>query len=291
MLMQSPVDKMLSTYVLNTAEDKKNALKEIVQELALLGLYRAGLFNKAAFYGGTALRIFYGSERFSEDLDFSLDHTDRSFKVENYLQAVKEELAAYGFTMSVEKKIKQEDTQIQTASIKGGTLLHLIKITGMIPPVSGVAGNEQLNIKLEIDIEPPAGAGFEIKYQLLPVSYSVRLYDLPSLFAGKLHAVLCRNWKNRIKGRDFFDYIFYLSKNVPLNIYHLEQRMRQSGHWEGNSELKLKDLMDLLNRKFSTLDYAQAAEDVKPFITNAESLKLWSADFFTAVTKDRLQVV
>lgn len=150
--------------------------------------------------------------------------------------AVRDELAAYGFEVLVERKEKTEDSAVP-AFIKGGTLVHLLKIASLTPPVSEVPPNEQRKIKFEVDTDPPPGASYEVKYQLSPIPYSVRLYDLSSLFAGKLHAVLCRSWKSRVKGRDFYDYLWYLTHKVTPNLPHLEARMRQSGYWKPPDEL------------------------------------------------------
>ncbi len=288
--MRSPIQDMLEKYQCKNADDYRNALKEIVQEIALLGLSRAGFLKKAAFYGGTALRIFHGLERFSEDLDFSLIKPEVSFNTKDFMPAVRDELGSYGFTMEVEKKEKSNSTAIQSAFIKGGTLVHLIKIASIKPPVSGVDSNEQLKIKLEVDTQPPKGATFEIKYQLTPTTYAVRLYDLPSLFAGKIHAVLCRNWKNHVKGRDFYDYLWYLSKDIPLNLKHLQHRMLQTGHLKPSEKLSAITLKQRLNERFVAVDFAQVISDVRPFVRDAQGLKLWSSDFFSSVTQDKLKL-
>ncbi len=282
---------MLDRYKCRTADEYRNALKEIIQEIALCGLSRGGFFKNAAFYGGTALRMFHNLDRFSEDLDFSLIVPDHVFDIGTYLPYVRDELGSYGFEMEVEKKQKTSNTQVQSAFIKGGTLIHLIKIASIKPPVSGVSPGEQLRIKFEIDTDPPPGAEFEVKYQLVPVSYSVRLFDLPSLFAGKLHALLCRNWKSRVKGRDYYDYLWYLSRSVPVNIFHLEQRMIQSGHITSAGELDAESLIHLLDVRFSTIDFRQVISDVEPFVKDSRSLELWDHDFFISVTRDRLRVM
>jgi len=282
---------MLDRYKCRTADEYRNALKEIIQEIALCGLSRGGFFKNAAFYGGTALRMFHNLDRFSEDLDFSLIVPDDVFDIGTYLPYVRDELGSYGFEMEVEKKQKTSNTQVQSAFIKGGTLIHLIKIASIKPPVSGVSPGEQLRIKFEIDTDPPPGAEFEVKYQLVPVSYSVRLFDLPSLFAGKLHALLCRNWKSRVKGRDYYDYLWYLSRSVPVNIFHLEQRMIQSGHITSAGELDAESLIHLLDVRFSTIDFRQVISDVEPFVKDSRSLELWDHDFFISVTRDRLRVM
>ncbi|HPJ38264.1 MAG TPA: nucleotidyl transferase AbiEii/AbiGii toxin family protein [Spirochaetota bacterium] len=289
--MRSPIQDMLDRYKCRTADEYRNALKEIIQEIALCGLSRGGFFKNAAFYGGTALRMFHNLDRFSEDLDFSLIVPDHVFDIGTYLPYVRDELGSYGFEMEVEKKQKTSNTQVQSAFIKGGTLIHLIKIASIKPPVSGVSPGEQLRIKFEIDTDPPPGAEFEVKYQLVPVSYSVRLFDLPSLFAGKLHALLCRNWKSRVKGRDYYDYLWYLSRSVPVNIFHLEQRMIQSGHITSAGELDAESLIHLLDVRFSTIDFRQVISDVEPFVKDSRSLELWDHDFFISVTRDRLRVM
>lgn len=220
--MMSSIQSMMERYQPQNAEAYRNALKEIVQEIALYGMSKSGFFQEGAFYGGTALRIFYGLHRFSEDMDFSLVHPNPSFALSDYLPAVEEELSAVGLKMRVEQKNKTKVTDIQSAFIKGGTLIQIISIQQtdevLIP---GIHKQEQLKIKLEVDTNPPPGAGFELRYALRPVPYAVRLYDKPSLFAGKIHAVLCRNWMRRIKGRDLYDYVWYLSHDTPANFAYV----------------------------------------------------------------------
>jgi predicted nucleotidyltransferase component of viral defense system len=290
MANKSPVQIMLEEYGCNTTDDRRAALKEIIQEITLLALDRAKFFNQAAFYGGTALRIFHNLDRFSETLDFSLVEPNQDFDLNGYLDVIRDELMAYGFDMEVSLKTKSRDSAVQSAFIKGGTLIHLVKIASLEPPVSGVPSNELLTVKLEIDTDPPAGAGYEFKYRLEPVPYSVRLYDPQSLFAGKLHALLCRNWKQRVKGRDFYDYVWYLKKGIPVNLKHLEARMRQSGHWQSESPLGYSELLEALEARFNILDFDKVKADVIPFIKDSSVVRLWGMEFFTAVTRDRLKV-
>ncbi len=283
--MMSVVQSMLGRYPMNNPDERVHAMKQVVQEITLSALSRAGFFRNVAFYGGTALRIFHGLDRFSEDLDFSLLKRDPNFQLDAYLAAVQTELASYGFEMEVEARTKREDTGIQSAFIKGGTLVHLVKIAAMMPPVTGVPATAQLKVKLEVDVDPPPGAETEIKYLLMPITSAVRLYDLPSLFSGKLHALLCRKWKNRVKGRDFYDYVWYLSRNVAPNLAHLEQRMRQSGHWNTDRQLNAEMLTDLLHQRFLEVDFQQAAREVRPFVDNPASLDVWSEAFFRSVSQ------
>jgi predicted nucleotidyltransferase component of viral defense system len=288
--MHSAIDDMLKAYDCRIADDYRHALNEIVQEIALLGLYRGGFFANAAFYGGTALRIFYGLDRFSEDLDFSLLKSDKNFDLTSFTQVVQDELGAYGLEMTVKEKIKQHDSPVKSAFIKGGTQIHIMKIASVQPPVTGINSQELLRIKLEVDTNPPPGATFEMKYQLRPVPYSVRLYSPSSLFAGKMHALLCRSWKTRVKGRDFYDYVWFLSKSIPVNITHLTQRMKQTGHLPADTVLTEEDLKNRLRKRFTSVDFDQARKDVLPFIKNPGAVGLWSADFFSTITDDKLKV-
>ncbi|MCK5241388.1 nucleotidyl transferase AbiEii/AbiGii toxin family protein [bacterium] len=289
--MHSAIESMLKNYQAKTPDEHKNALKEIIQQIALLGLFRNRFFEKAAFYGGTALRVFYGLPRFSEDLDFSLLKKDHQFDISPYCAVIQEEMAAYGFDVEVKKKEKTADTAIESAFIKGNTKIHLLKIAAIRPPVAGIDENESLKIKLEVDTDPPPGAEYEMKYLLMPIPFSVRVFTQSSLFAGKLHALLCRNWKgDRVKGRDLFDYIWYLSRDVSINLEHLQQRMVQTGHWKSQDQITQEDLTALLENKFQALHYEQAKKDVLPFVGNPDELQLWSADFFNAITRDKLRV-
>ncbi|MEW6042003.1 MAG: nucleotidyl transferase AbiEii/AbiGii toxin family protein [Elusimicrobiota bacterium] len=287
--MHSAVQAMLAKYECKTIEDNKNALLEIIQEIALLGLFRAGFFESAAFYGGTALRIFYGLQRFSQDLDFSLLQSDANFNIGRYCAAIQTELAAYGFDVEVIKKNKITASAIESAFIKGGTQIHLLKIGAIRPPVMGVHENELLKIKLEVDINPPAGSEYEIKYLLSPIPFSVRVFTDSSLFAGKLHAILCRNWKSwRVKGRDLYDYVWYLTRKISVNAKSLEERMKQTGHLKPKDIITTEVLFTLLERKFKSIDYKQAKRDALPFIRDAAEIDQWSEEFFTSITRDRL---
>jgi hypothetical protein len=274
---------MLERYDLKTPDNYKSALKEIIQEVALLGLSRSNFFDMAAFYGGTALRMFYNLDRFSEDLDFSLLSEKEDFDITVYCDAIKNELGAYGFDMEVIKKEKKIRTGIESAFIKGKILVQMLDIHAVTPPVSGVHDNEVVKIKLEIDTTPPGGADYEIQYSLRPIPYSVRLFTAPSLFAGKIHAILCREWKGqRVKGRDLYDFVWYIAREIPVNINHLACRMKQTGHLGGNI-LSSERFINMLKEKFRLIDYKQAKNDISPFIKDPRSIDLWSEAFFNAV--------
>ncbi|MBQ9623805.1 MAG: nucleotidyl transferase AbiEii/AbiGii toxin family protein [Treponema sp.] len=287
--MTTPVQQMIEKYGCKNTAEYKNALKEVIQEVALCGLSRGGFFNKAAFYGGTALRIFYGLDRFSEDMDFSLLSKDETFEIDSYFSYLREELLANGFELSVERKEKSSESDVQSAFIKGGTLTHLLKIMPANEKVLGVTDTELIKIKFEIDTNPPEGAKFETKYALLPIPYLVQMYDEGSLFAGKIHAVLCRAWKNRVKGRDFYDYLWYLARGTQPNLFHLQKRLEQSGKWNVDEKLTSQKLKELLCERFALVDFEIAKQDVLPFIGDSTKLALWGKDFFCSVTNSSLK--
>ena len=289
--MNTEILKMLAKYPTASPVKSKHALKEVIQELTLHILSQTDFFIHAAFYGGTALRIFYGLDRFSEDMDFSLKMKNPDFTLKTYLPIIEKGLNSYGFEMQAEYKEKHHDSAVQSAFLKGNTLLHIVKITALSPPIPGIPNNELIKIKVEIDTNPPSGATFEQKFKLLPQPYSVLLYDKPSLFAGKIHALLCRNWKTREKGRDFYDYVWYLTEDTPLNLVHLEARMRQSGHWEGREALTIASVTEMLLKRFALLDFSTVKEDVLPYITNNAVLDVWSKEFFSSITQEHLKGV
>jgi len=284
--MNSVMTEMLNRYHADGLTDKKNAVKEIMQEIVLCGLSRAGFFKKGAFYGGTALRIFYGLDRFSEDLDFSLMTPDPDFELSVFFPTLKKEVASYGLNVEISEKEKTKESAIRSAFLKGNTKEHMLLFYASDSFTGGIAANETIKIKFEVDTNPPAGATFEHKYRLLPAPYDVTLYDMPSLFAGKAHAVICRAWKSRVKGRDLYDYVFYLSRGTSLNTEHLKARLVQSDAWSDNDSFTIENAKELLCARFDTIDYAQAKEDVRPFIRDTASLDLWSADFFRQITEN-----
>lgn len=285
--MNDAIASMMQRYNCQNSEDYENALKEIVQEVALMGLSRSNFFSKAAFYGGTALRIFYGLPRYSEDLDFSLDRPDPGFDLSLYLSGVERELKAYNFSMTVRKKEKTKETAIQSAFIKGNTIQNILEITSNDASVYGLNPNALVKIKFEVDTNPPEGADYQYLNAINPANYKARLYDMPSLFAGKIHAVLCRDYKHRVKGRDFFDFVWYLRKGCSVNVYHLQKRMEQSGKWNPEEELNVAILKELLKQRFVNVDFNSARQDVSPFLSAAEKdgLALWTAEFFSDITE------
>lgn len=288
--MTNLVEQMIRAYHPESLYDQKNAMKEVMQEIILCGLSRAGFFRKAAFYGGTALRIFYGLDRFSEDLDFSLLTADADFDLAVYFPTLEKEVKAFGLNVKIEKKIKTKESNIASAFLKGNTKEHLLYFFPGGQEFSAVSKAEIIRIKLQVDTNPPNFASYERKFKLQPVPYEVNLYDEASLFAGKVHAVLGRSWKNRVKGRDLYDYVFYLSRNIPLNKKHLVARLIQSGHLQESQDYSLEDIREMLKWRFEQIDYEQAKDDVRPFLRDDSKLNLWSAAFFTQITASLTEV-
>ncbi len=285
--MNSVLQIMLSKYKIKNTIDETNAMKEIIQEIVLSGLSRGGFFDEAAFYGGTALRIFYGLNRFSEDLDFALLKPNPNFDLSKYFSFIEKEVQAYGLNLTVSEKIKTKDSNITSAFLKGDTKEHIL----MFFPnenMQNTTSLKNIKIKFEVDINPPVGAKYEIKYKLLPSPHQVRLYDESSLFAGKIHAILCRNWQYRTKGRDLYDYVFYISKNAKVNIELVKEKLIDSNVLSRDDEFTIDTLKKLLNNKFEEIDYSDAKDDVIMFIEDKDSLSLWSKDFFEQITKDLL---
>lgn len=291
MPVHDAIARMLEKYEPVTLEDNTRALREILQEVALLGLWRSRFFEKAAFYGDTALRILYELDRFSKDLDFSLLEPMEDFDLSRYSHALQKELEAFGFSVQVNRVDKVVDSPVQSAFLKADTMNKLLVIRTKQEILDQLPRGQVLKIKLEVDTDPPPGFETHTRYLLNPIPFSVRTYVLPDLFAGKMHAVLCRRWKTRVKGRDWYDLVWYVANHPELNLSHLEQRMRQSGDWANESPLTTESFRTLLDNTIDSLDIDQARGEVEPFIKQPENLGIWSKDFFRDVaSKVRLKV-
>jgi len=262
-------NQMLSRYDIKTKEDRNNAIHEVMQQVCLAGLNRAGFFEKAAFYGGTCLRIFHNMPRFSEDMDFSLIETEPTFNLENYFDVIQDEFSAIGRNVSIEKKEKKQNTNIESAFLKDNT--DIANIRFQTEPTN--------KIKIEIDKNPPLNFKTEYKLLLLPFSFMTRCFTLPGLFAGKMHALLFRKWRNRVKGRDWYDFEWYIRNNVPLDFNHFKERAIQS---EGPQfkNLTHDQFKQLLLDKFKTTKIQNVKDDVRRFILNPKELDIWSTDYF-----------
>jgi len=281
--MHEAISNMLERYECRTRDDYTNALREILQDVALLGLWRSKFFEHAAFYGGTALRLLYGMDRYSEDLDFSLLKTDDAFSLGTYGEALCREVSSFGFDVDFEDQKKARTSAIESAFLKANTYKQLVLIEVTEELLRDLHPAKNLKIRLEVDTDPPGNFETETRYVLQPVPFPVRTYRLPDLFAGKLHAILCRKWKTRVKGRDWYDLVWYIAHHPQVRLAHLESRMRQSGDYTDDEALAPEILQALLRRAVDGLDVEKARREVAPFIRDQRALDLWSQEFFAEV--------
>lgn len=283
--MHESIKAMLAQYQCHSVNDYGNALHEIIQEITLLGLWRAKFFEHAAFYGGTALRILYQLDRFSEDLDFSLLRQNRSFDLTTYNEAVKQELSGFGFDVVIKSKTKISETNIKSTTINTNLHQQLLLVNAPGRLTRSLPKGQLIKVKMEVDIDPPGKFNTQAKLLLQPVPFSVNCYQLSDLFATKIHALLCRPWKQRVKGRDWYDFVWYVSHKVSVNLMHLQERLVQSQCWAIDKALNNALLQQLLLEKIDTVNFDNAKQDVIRFIKNVDQLALWSRDFFVEVTK------
>jgi predicted nucleotidyltransferase component of viral defense system len=260
---------MLSHYPIATKDDLNNATHEVMQQIALAGLYRGGFFDKAAFYGGTCLHIFYGLQRFSEDMDFSLLKPDEKFALENYFDAIVNEFKALGREVTITRKDKKTMTNVESAFLKDNTEIYDLQFTT----------EKRIKIKIEVDTQPPLGFATEYKLLMLPFSFMVRCYSLSDLYAGKMHALLFRNWKSRVKGRDWYDFEWYVRHNYPLNFSHLQQRSVQLNGLSEN-EFAIDIFKIMLKERIEKTDINAVKNDVRPFLKNTSEMEIWSTEYF-----------
>lgn len=268
----------LDSYKPSNKEEALQALREIMQEIALAGLQRAGFFEKAAFYGGTALRIFYGLNRFSEHLDFSLLEVNPDFSLDKYLNAIVTEFRSLGMEVSIKEKQKTNKNNIESAFLKSETIWRELVLEDVLPQ-NGLTQKANIKIKLEVDTIPPLGFETEEKLLLRPFSFYVRCFSISDLFAGKMLALLFRKWGNNVKGRDWFDMEWYIKKGTPLNLKHFVLRATDSGDWT-NENITQDELLELLNAKIDSVDFNRIKADIGRFIPDTKILDLWSPRYF-----------
>lgn len=272
------IKEWLQQYAPANREQAEAALREIMQEVALAGLQRKGFFEKAAFYGGTALRIFYGLDRFSEDLDFSLLQVNPGFSLEPYFEGIVTEFEAVGMQVSILEKRKTTRTAVDSAFLKARTVWRELILEGVVPQ-EGVGGPPSIKIKLEVDREPPSGFETEEKLLLRPFSFYVKCFSLPDLFAGKMHALLFRKWKQRVKGRDWYDLEWYIRRGVPLHLHHFLLRARDSGDWTPDS-ITPDQFRELLAERIDSVSFEHIRQDIVRFIPDDRVLEVWSPRYF-----------
>lgn len=272
------IKEWLASYEPKNQEQAFSALREIMQEVSLAGLQRSGFFEKAAFYGGTALRIFYGLDRFSEDLDFSLMQRDPEFSLEPYFKGLVEEFANVGMQVSIKEKKKTKRTSIDSAFLKSETVWRELILEGTVLD-AGLGAMIGLKIKLEVDRNPPLRFETEEKLLLKPYSFYVKCFTKPNLFAGKMHALLFRKWQNRVKGRDWYDLEWYIRKGIPLNLDHFQARAQDTGDWSP-SVVQKEDVMNLLRNRINSISLDAIKEDIVKFIPDSKNLDIWSKSYF-----------
>ncbi|MDD4637379.1 MAG: nucleotidyl transferase AbiEii/AbiGii toxin family protein [Bacteroidales bacterium] len=273
--MNNIFEQMLSHYQIVTEKDRRNAIYEVMQQITLAGLYRGGFFNKAAFYGGTCLRIFHQLERASEDMDFSLLAPDKAFKLDEYFPAIIEEFNTLGRDVVITKKNKQNFGKVESAFLKDDTEVYDVAFQT----------ERGLKIKIEVDTQPPLMFQTEQKLLLHPFSFMTRCFTLPDLYAGKMHALIFRSWKNRVKGRDWYDFEWYVRKGIQLDFVHLQERIREFNGIEMDKE----EFIRLLKERLASTDIKMVKHDVEPFIKNPASLEIWSNDYFLQLA-DRIKL-
>ena len=259
-------NQMLSAYDQTTEQQKRNAIFEVNQQIILAGLYNGGFFNEAAFYGGTCLRIFHGLQRFSEDMDFSLLAPNEDFDFTKYFQPIIDQFALVDRNVEIKKKDKKNFGKVESAFLKDNTDVYDITFQT----------EKSIKIKIEVDTQPPMSFHTEQKLLLLPESFMTRCFTLPCLYAGKMHALVYRAWKNRVKGRDWYDFEWYVRHNVPLNFTHLHERALQFN----NEDITKESFLEKLNEHLTTTDINQVKADVLPFIRNPKEMAIWSNDYF-----------
>lgn len=269
--MDDIFNQMLSVYEINTDTDRRNATFEVMQQIILAGLQQGGFFDKAAFYGGTCLRIFHGLQRFSEDMDFSLVRKDEKFNIEDYFDPIVKVFESIGRKVVITKKDKRTFGRVESAFLKDNTQLYDVAFQT----------EKSIKIKIEVDTNPPLMFDTEQKLLMKPYSFMTRCFTLPDLYAGKMHALVFRNWKTRLKGRDWYDFEWYVRNEVPLDFLHLQERIKEFS----GEEMSREKFMQLLNERLATADMKSVLEDVTRFVRNPNELKIWSNDYFLELAK------
>jgi len=277
------IKQWIESYRPKNVLETEQALREVMQEITLAGLYRSNFFKYAAFYGGTALRIFHGLNRFSEDLDFSLLEKNMNFSLDPYFDAVIEEFDALGIKVSISRKSKTVHSAIDSAFLKSDTLWSELVIENTIPQLN-LSIKPAIKIKIEVDTDPPLVFETESLLLIKPFSFYVNCFTLPDLFAGKMHAILFRKWKNRVKGRDWYDLEWYIRNDVPLRLAHLYERAKESGDWTEDAFSRAA-LLELLEQRISSLDFEKVKEDIVRFIPDPEQLEIWSQTYFLQLVR------
>ena len=250
--------------------ETKSAMKETLQKIILEGLGKSDFFNNVVFYGGTSLRIFRDLPRFSEDLDFTLLDKNVGCDFDGCLLFAKRELESFGIDCDIYNKDKNIDTTVDTRYFRFN-LKSLFDIS--FPEYSNqIISTELLTVKIELERNSFSGGKVEVKLLTYPSFVQIKTYSMETLFASKLIAVLNRKWKTRIKGRDYYDYLFYIMQETKPNMVFLENGLKQFGFIDRDESYSLNKLKKDLKEKFSNVDFDNAINDVKPFVSNDDKI-------------------
>ena len=278
--MVTTIEQIVKSHNPSTIDETKAIIREIVQSIVLIGLSRSGFFSKASFYGGTALRIFYNLNRYSEDLDFTLNNAEPDFSIELYTSKIKEVALSYGLELEIMIKNKKTKSPIESAFAKLNTYQTFISLKLDKKIISTLHKDELLKVKFEIDCNPSLGFKNETKWLDIPEFAQVVVLDEPSLFAGKLHAILCRNYKNTVKGRDYYDFLFYVQKRIKPNLIYLRNKLIETGKINGWDHFDLNVLKNMLKEQFEKVDFNQVKQDAMRFVFKNEDLSYYTKDLF-----------
>ena len=259
-------DQMVAEYQQQASTSTPNVEQEVMQKIALAGLSRGGFFKHAAFYGGTCLRLFHQLPRYSEDMDFTLREKNSDVHLEDFFPYIIEEFHLAGHEVIIQKKDKKMFGRVESAFLKENTEVFDIKFQT----------KKTVKIKIEMDTDPPLGFETENLPLSRPYPFVVSCVTLPDLYAGKMHALLYRNWKTRVKGRDWYDFQWYVANRVPLNFEHLQKRIREFN----DEDITKERFMEMLHEKLSTTDMEAVKQDVRGFIFDQRDIEIWSNEYF-----------
>lgn len=283
--MINTIEQLVKSYYPKTLDETKAIIREILQSIILIGLSRSDFFSKASFYGGTALRIFYNLNRYSENLDFTLNTPDSNFSIEPYINKIKEVSLSYGLNLDIVIKDKKIDTPIESAFAKLNTHQTFITLNLNNKIINTLHKDELLRVKFEVDCNPSLGFKKEVKWLDVPEFAQVVVLDESSLFSGKIHAILCRNYKNTVKGRDYYDFLFYIKNRVKPNMIYLKNKLIENNKIKNDENFDMNILKILLKEQFEKVDFEEVKKDARRFLFKKEDLSFYSKDLFVQMTE------
>ncbi len=284
-MVESTIEELIKSCNPKNSNEAKEILREILQKIVLIGLSKKDFFKYASFYGGTALRLFYDLNRFSEDLDFTLNKKNNDFSLIIYKDSIKEVANSYGLDIDIDIKDKIVSTNIESAFAKLNTYQTFINFKINRNILNLIHKDELIKVKFEVDKDPSLGFNYELKWIDVPEYASVSVLDLPSLLSGKIHAILCRTYKNNVKGRDYYDFLFYMRKRVKPNMKYLMNKLIESKVIKEDDDFDINILKEMLIKKFENVDFNMIKEDIKKFLVNNENVDFYSKELFIDVVK------